>query len=494
MRNRKKRNPQQLPYEIPREEVIPVRVPPEMADTPKKPGKSRGNRVITFLFYSFYFLLILVFCWGINFLQGELTQWLVAYEAAQPYVISEAVFQAYFTDPDWNSLYETAGITDTVYEGKDTFVAYMDGIVSDGMLTYVETAPESSGDRKYLIQSDRQTLGHFTLSNHSTDGFIPNWQLNTVVFYLNRSESVTIEKMDGCTAYVNGQPLGDDRTQEILSTLAENYLPDGTFGIRRLRQTVADLLLPPTVMILDENGAPCPVEYDPETEIYSQVPPEQQPISRELENRAIAAGEAFCYYMVNRDPHLLGQHFAPGTTTYRNITGMEPWEQDCKRVLITQRQITEYTRYTDDLFSVQLTMTMRITREDNSRETYPLDATFFLENRKAGWMVISMTYADISLETRRVRLTFMNGNQQLSTAFYDSHASQLFAPQISIPQGQTFTGWAEKEVAPDGTTTLHLRFTPDENGRITIPRDMDLTPMTLYAVFESEVSEREVTQ
>lgn len=473
------------------EEVIPVRVPPDMAkektkkEKKVKPPKYKGNKAITWTFYICYFLLIISFCVGMYFVHGWLVDWLVDFENAQPTVKSEAVFQDLFDDPDWGRIYEETGLTDTEFEGKDAFTAYMENIVGENSLTYAETSAGLSGDHKYLVQLEGKTLGYFTLSNHAeADAPIPDWQLNEVNIHLTRSQSVAIEKQDGHTAYVNGQAVGDSYTVEMCSTVAESYLPEGTAGIRRIRQEVTGLLVVPQVTILDDDGNECAVFYDEESGMYIEEAAEAEPITDELEARAIAAGEAFSYYMVNRNTHLFGQYFASGTTTYRNITSMDRWQQTSTGAAITGQAVSDYIRYTDDLFSVRVTMTMELTRVDDSIKEYPLDATLFFENRKAGWMVISMTYVDVTEATSQVRLTFMSGDTPLSTAFYDSNATEIFAPALSVPEGQVFSGWAEKEVSADGTTTMNLAFTCDENNRLIIPNGTELRPMTLYALFE----------
>ena len=111
--------------------------PPVTQTVPEKHRK--GPRLGGVIFYTLYFMFILVFFvatfFGLQWLQG----WLADYQAAQPTTKSQEVFDQLFSHPDWGALYDAAGIEDTPYEGKDQFVAYMENKVGDSQLTFKET-------------------------------------------------------------------------------------------------------------------------------------------------------------------------------------------------------------------------------------------------------------------------------------------------------------------------------------------------------------------
>ena len=77
------------------------------------PAKKKGPRLGGVIFYTLYFMFILVFFLatylGLNWLHG----WLSDFEAAQPTLKAKQVFQEVFTDPDWGALYEAAGAKDS---------------------------------------------------------------------------------------------------------------------------------------------------------------------------------------------------------------------------------------------------------------------------------------------------------------------------------------------------------------------------------------------
>lgn len=449
----------------------------------KKTPKNKGNKIITACFYGFYFLLILGFAVSMYLFHGWLVEQLIAFETAtQPSIKSEAVFQDHFADPDWGSLYEKMGLTDTKFEGQEAFVTYMETLVGNRELTYRE-AVSGSEDLKYDLLLDGQPLGYFTLSNQAKKTSpIPDWELEDIHIDISREQSVTILMQDGHTAYVNGQPLDDSYTLEILSTTAENYLPAGTQALRRVRQEVTGLLVAPAIAIVDAEDRECAFTYDAETGICQEEIPNlsTEGLTAALESRILKAGEAYCTYMVEQDNYRLFRYFASGTDTYRAITAAKPWGKVPGSVTFSRHKLTDYCRYADDLFSVRISMTMEAAYGDDDEPTetteeHGLDATFFFEKRKDGWMVIAMTNEDITATTSQVRLTFVYEQTELSTAFYACDDKEIYAPIIS---GKILTGWRNA----DGTTILAC----DETGRLDIPEDMTLVPMTLYPVFESE--------
>ena len=86
---------------------------------PAAPVKQkRGPRLGGVIFYTLYFLLIFVFFVGMFFVLQWLHGWLGDYEAAQPTLKCQQVFDQLFADPDWEQLYQDAGVEDTKFEGE----------------------------------------------------------------------------------------------------------------------------------------------------------------------------------------------------------------------------------------------------------------------------------------------------------------------------------------------------------------------------------------
>lgn len=473
------------------EAAAPVRQPQRTASAPRKSGKKKsGNNIGSVIFYTIYVLVILFFLVGMFLLNNWLTGWLVDYEAAQPTTKCEEVFQQYFADPDWAELYTMAGIEDTAYEGSDAFVSYMNGIVS-GEITYAETSAGLSGGHKYLLKNGEQILGYFTMVDAAPKGAKqPDWQFGEVVLNYSYTESVFVQKTADQTVYVNGVALTDDHTIQIGSTLAENYLPAGVRGPQIHTQYLDGLMREPVITATDDAGNPMEVTYNEEADLYV-VQSEVNTIDSDLQDRAMGTAKTYALRMIEMvSKNELAKYFDTSSQSYKTIISIDPWMQEWffQSYEFANESVNGYYRYTDDLFSVHVKLSMFVTRTDDSVKEYAVDHTFFFENQKGTWKCVNMINVDVSQQIARVRLTFKSDDTIVSTNFYDSGITSLVVPVLSAPDGQVFTGWVREDLDEQGNKTLTLVFTPDEDGNVVLPSNSVLEPMTLYPLFEKSVT------
>lgn len=478
------------------------------APAPKAPKKSqpakkakRGPRTGSVIFYTLYFLFIGIFCGALYYGTGLLDDWLVDYQAAQPGTKSEEVFHELFDDPDWAALYQLCGIEDTAYEGSDAFVTYMENKVADGQLTFIETSAGLSGNKKYYIKLGEEKIGYFQLSGEEkTESGIPHWELYDVSLSYSRNESVTIQKMAGHTAYVNGVALDDSYTIRSIYTVAEQYLPDDLVGLRMETQQLSGLMVKPEITILDENGQALEVTYDEETGIYAAVTDHTGggTITSAQEQVVIKAGETYALYMIEKaGSDKLLKYFDKNSNVYQAITKMTMWMQNCNGYKFENQAVTDFYSYSDSLFSANVYMDLNVTRTNGTVKTYTVDTTLFFELQGSSWKCTEMTNVDVTKQISEVRITFMNEDVELSSLFYATDTRHLTAPVMSAVEGKTFAGWYRQDTDESGNTTYSLVFTPDENGIVSVPSGYELEPMTLYALFEdatSSAGESEVTQ
>ena len=123
--------------------------------------EKRKSKKGTVIFYSIYAALVLILVIAIAAVINPLKNWLINYEASQPDAMCQQVYDEYFADPNWDKLYDLAGIEDTLFEGKDAFVTYMTAKVSkaaDPELVCEETSAGLSGNHKYLLKLDGEKV------------------------------------------------------------------------------------------------------------------------------------------------------------------------------------------------------------------------------------------------------------------------------------------------------------------------------------------------
>ncbi len=459
--------------------------PPATQTVPEKHRK--GPRLGGVIFYTLYFMCILVFFvatfFGLQWLQG----WLADYQAAQPTTKSQEVFDQLFSHPDWGALYDAAGIEDTPYEGKEQFVSYMENKVGDATLTFKETSAGLSGDKKYFVLLGDEKIASFTLSGQTaaiTD--IPDWELGGVELFFDRSETFYIQNVDGHTVEVNGVPLDDSHVIQIATTAAAERLPIGVTGTSTCTQEISDLMAVPTVTIFDKSGKSMEVSYDAETHTFTEQT-EANTISDSEREAALNAAKTNCLFMIEKASKAdIAKYFDTSSDVYSVIVNLgKLWVQDNNGYRFTKEEVSDYARYSDDLFSAHVVLNLNVTRKDGTTKDFGYDQTLFFRKQDTGkWLVYDATNADVNAPVGKVRLTFMNGDTVLSSEFVKTDATELDTPLVSAPEGKVFIGWYRIDKYDNGTTYT-MAFDPDENGHVNIPNGTTLEPMTLYALFET---------
>lgn len=472
--------------------------PPQQPETKKKKSGPRLGGVI---FYTLYFMFILIFFLatflGLTWLHG----WLTDYEMAQPDGKAEQVFTQLFTDPDWGALYDAAGAKDSAYEGRDAYVSYMEDKVGDSQLNYLETSAGLSGNKKYLVRLEKEKVASFTLVDKAknenedlTNKFknmsrIPDWQLGAVEVFFNREGTYYIEKLDGHTAFINDVPLTDEMTIQVATTLAEKYLPEGTTGVSMCTQQIDGLMAQPTVTIFDKSGKQMEVTYDEATRTFTERL-ESNTMSDDQRDAAIKAAETYCNWMlaVDNDRGHAAQILDPTGTAYKDLTSIprdQLWVQSNNGFTYDNINVSDFALYAGDIFSVRVTLDVNVTRTDGSIKNYPFNSSmFFRKNDSGKWLCFNTTNVDVSQPVGRVRLTFMNGENEVHSQFYGTDSKEIVTPVVPTPEGKVFTGWVTIEKDDSGAMVYNLQFQPDEEGKVAIPEGTILKPMTLYALFQ----------
>ena len=468
----------------------PVRQAPVQPQVQAEPQR-RGPRLGSVIFYTLYFLFIFLFFVATFFGLQWLHAWLSDYEAAQPTVRCQEVFDQVFADPDWATLYDVAGFTDTEFESKDAYVAYMENYVGDQELTYQETAAGLSGDRRYFVKLGDERLGSFTLvaeGERESVTDIVNWQLGTIELQLERHGSYKIQMPEEHTASVNGVKLGEDYTIQISTIRAQDYLPEGVYAPQTVTQQITGLLMKPEVKVMNSAGTEVEVTYDEASQTFIAVAEgETAVIGDEEKEVALAAAKAFSYRMIEEyNKANLTTYFNTKSQIYKTITSITPWMQDHNGYRFVNEEVTQYCRYSENIFSAKVSFSLNVTRTDGSVKEYTVDSTLFFEkNAKGKWLCFEMVNTDVQEPIGEVRLTFLDDTgATISTDFYPNDSSELTTPLLSAPSGKVFSGWVREETAANGAITQYLVFQPDEFGKVVIDEGNRLEPMVLKPLFE----------
>lgn len=450
--------------------------------------KFRKPKLGTVIFYVLYFALVIAAVVGIFSLLDPLEDWLTKYQASQPEEKCAEVFAQLFEDPDWAAIYDLSGTEDTVYEGRDAYAAYMEGIVGDTALTFSETSAGLSGNHKYIVRCDGKKVAVFTLTPLPEDeSGITHWQLGDVEIFFKRSQGVTVEKLPEHTVYINGIALGDEHVIRSIETVAEQYLPEGVHGYRLQTVQLGDLLVQPEITVKDAAGNTVEMALNAQG-ILSPVLPEPESMTEEERAFALEAAQANAKYAIRAiGSTKLKQYFDPESETYKNIRKTPMFIKGYLGFYFIQKSfdVSQFCRYSDGSFSANVALELRVQRDEKYTKSYHSSITYFFTKQENGkYLVTQTSNMDVSAQIEQVRLNFMDGSQLVDTKMVDTESESIQLPEVTVPEGKTFQGWATQSVDEDGNITMTILFTPTENGTVFLSEGTVLEPMTLFAMFE----------
>lgn len=467
------------------QDPTPVAPPSNRKPRQQKKTISKGSKI----FYGCLLGFVLVFFIGVFIGMGALNNWLIGFEAAQPKSKSQEVFNQLFTNPNWASLYKTAGEQDTPFENAATYAAYMNTVVGSKKLTFAETVADVEGDHKYVVRVDKRDIASFTLTADNKDAQVPDWKLGAVELNYARTAFCNILAAPGSTITVNGVTLDDSFLVKRIATKAEDHLPEDLHGYQAVVYRVDQLLVAPKVTVTDANGEAVELTYNADTCTFI-YPMESMQVTDAEKNTLVNAAQVYCKYMIGQvGTTTLKKSFDSTSAVYKTMTSISKWMQSYKSYAFEDAVITDYYRYSDNLYSARVDMSLLVTRKDNTVKDYPLHSTFIMEKQADGWKVIDMLNLNIQEQTVSVRLTYMDNienGKQIHTEMVDADAKLLTAPTVTAPEGMVFAGWITISVDENGKPSHNLAFKPDENGNVVLSGETALEPMVLYAHFEAK--------
>lgn len=445
------------------------------ADQPVRKGKAG-----TIVFYSILGTFILAFCVGLAIAMNALNGWLVRFEASQPEAQCQAVFSELFRDPDWAEIYQLAPGDVTAEE----YALYMEQKVGDTALTYIETSAGLSGDKKYIVRCGTEKIATFTLTNAAPEADIPAWELGKVELFYQAELSVYIQAAADHTVLVNGKPLNDSYVIRTVTTKAQEYLPEGMDGYRMKELAVHNLLTEPEVQVLDAQGTPVPLQFDSESRCYS-VATDAAEIPEAHRQALVTAAETYCKYMIRGATQAdLRESFDRDSEIYQTIIRSEIWLQNYASYQLSEVTVSDYYCYEDGYFSGRILLTLSVTRKNGTTKEYTLNNTLFVKKTDDQWKVCQMVNLNVQEPITHVLLTYVSQDQVIHKEMVDTAGGKLTLPQVTAPEGKTFTGWFLQRKSEDGNTTMELIFEPSEDGVITLPPQTVSEPMTLYALYQ----------
>ena len=412
--------------------------------------------------------------------------WYQRYQAAQPEQKSVEVFSQLFQDPDWAMLYSVGGLQDTAFENRETFIRYMAAATEGQPLQYMELPQEHALVRRYCVFSGDTAIGEFTMVG--TEDTIPQWNLDSVEFFLNRDRYVSIEKAPGATAFINGIPVDNTYIIRSSSTLAEDFLPEGTHGYRMEQLLVTGLMLDPEVVVLNADGSLVEMEYNSETCTYSPKAQSAPQMTDEYRQFALDAAKTCAVFAVRANTFAdLRQYFDPNSTAYEEIGAQEPLMDGCASYTFDESatQVINFCTYGNSLFSVTVSVKLDIVLVNGDAFSFDMTWHFLCrQNPAGGFLITHITQQPLHTLREQIRLTLMVDGKELDSMMVASNETVLQFPRVTAPEGKVFAGWGMEITDSDGNATTAVLFAPSASNMVHLTPGNTLNPMTLHAIFQ----------
>lgn len=465
------------------EEPDPEPIDPEAEAAHRALVNNRRRNHRSFLrFWGTIFVMVLCALILLICIMTPLNSWLEQYETSRPEHVRDEIYAHLFEDPDWALLYDLAGVECTIFEGKEAFVDYMDQMVAGKPLLCRETSAGLSGDRKYILTCDGQKIATFSIESDAEQ--FPSWTLSDVEVFFTPSKSVTVIKSPDYTVYINGIPLDDSYTTMSTETAVESFLPDGVHGYRAEQQQISGLLFTPEVAVLDAYNNPLPVFYSPETDVYyTEIPtsPAMTEEERELILNAAKASAQFAIRAINTSE--LRQFFDPNAEAYAQLCDTVAIRQSFQTYSFDEDSVSirDFYRYSDDLFSVHVKLSMNVKIKKNEKFTHTIDTTYFFTRSSNGaYLVTQATDVDLHQQISMYHLTFVCDDEVVDTVRVPVDDTSIKAPTTVAEDGATVRTWYR--LRSDGAQIPVLELQSD--GTYFLALGQTLEPMTLYPIFD----------
>lgn len=379
---------------------------------------------------------------------------------------AETLFRSYFVTPDWAQLYKDAQVEDTPFEDAQDYAAYMAALIGDEALTLAKNGSA------YNVCLGTKTVAGFTVTQAGN-----NWVLETLSLVIDRNVSCHISVNTGSTVTVNGVELDDSYVVKTTQTHAEDYLPDGLHGHQTTVYRVKDLLSLPEIKV-SQNGEDVDMEYAPDSCTYYQTV-DCGTITDDEKNTLVSASKIYCRYMIgNVGSSTVRKYFDSNSHAYKTMTSIAKWMQKYLGYRFADAQISEFHRYSDELYSAKVTMSMFVTRKDNTEKEYPFHCTLLMKKQGGAWIVDEMVNFSLEAPIETVRIDFVQDGNIVDSQMVSSDAISVSTPAVKVPDGK-FLGWYTE----NAETPL---LVPGENGVAAVPYGTVLQPMTLTVRFDDE--------
>lgn len=197
-----------------------------------------------------------------------LNRWLTAFEASEAIYPAEAAYEKYFSDGDFSSAIEAAGLTVGEFEDANAVEAVLKKAAEGKTMTFysaqvgeegarynvVLTDPEAEPDDAGIIPSQKIATIHLTRNEEELAFGFRGYSFSRLELFAEPSESVTVTLPATSKLFLGDKEVGDGYKTGESDHPYNAFLKSGVTGITLATYTVEGLYLPPEIRCVDANG------------------------------------------------------------------------------------------------------------------------------------------------------------------------------------------------------------------------------------------------
>lgn len=330
------------------------------------------------------------------------SSYLASYEKSQPYHVAEKVVEAYQSQDGivsfLNDNASKTGASDSIASVADSYATNIAG----KKISYQENSDFRPDTPSYDIMADGSVVAKVTFAESSgSDSFAKSkWAIQNlnVLDYLPNAMTITVDAPEGALVTVNGKILDESY---IVSSGVPAILENSLKFLQETPQfntyQIAGLLSEPLVTVTDASGTVLQLTHTDNS--YVASPAADQAFIDSVEDRVYDAIDNYATYFIHMS-YDLANYIVYDSDLYSYIFGSDEMDpiatalymfEDIESYEFTERSASNYVKYADDCFTVDIkyALDMRFTDptyEDNNQN---MDATwvFVIEPLDGSWCI-----------------------------------------------------------------------------------------------------------
>ena len=309
------------------------------------------------LFYKIYFSAVAVFAVGLTVFLFVFADWLKKYEAAQPEQIMSSFINNDVKGGKISAVKDKYRINVSKYETNDSIDKTFAELTKDKELTFTTTSVKPEGcDLAYSVKSGDSKLMSVYLKRDGKK----RYTVSGIDFEKKLYKTFKISAASDAEISVNGITVAaEDRKNEELPDIDTSLTESGNI-INKQIITLDNMLSDEPQITAKSGGKTLPVEKN--GTVYNAV----QDFSEKDAVGDIAGKAASVYaeYMQNDSSMTqIRKYMDPDTKFYKNIrSSLVIFSLDHEKHAIKDLKITDYHKYSDELFSCRVTLINELTR------------------------------------------------------------------------------------------------------------------------------------